>query len=164
MSTPSLPVKHHMTSNPITTSPTATVESVVKVLEEHRISGLPVVDEAGKVVGVISEGDLLIRESPLKPPLYMTFLGSVIYFESPATFHQHLKKSLGMLVQDVMTTKPLTTTPEACLTDVAQLMLERHIKRLPVVDAEHKLVGIITRHDLVRALRSQIVPDEAENI
>ena len=63
----------------------------------------------------------------------------------------------------ILVPKPLTTTPDACLTDVAQLMLEKHIKRLPVVDTEHKLVGIITRHDLVRALRSQIVPDLADN-
>ena len=144
-----------MTPNPITISPNDSVEAAIKVLEEHRISGLPVVDATDQVQGIISEGDLLVRESPLQPPLYLTLLGSIIYFESPAKFHQHIKKALGMLVQDVMTSKPITTSPETSLGEAAQLMIEKRINRLPVVDSNQKLIGIITRHDLVRALKPQ---------
>jgi CBS-domain-containing membrane protein len=120
---------------------------------------LPVVDEGNRVVGILSEGDLLIRESPMKQPLYMTLLGSIIYFESPTQFHQHIKKSLGMLVQDVMTAKPITISPEASLSEAAQVMLEKRVNRLPVVDAEQTLVGILTRHDLVSALKPQVFTD-----
>jgi CBS domain-containing protein len=152
-------VKDFMTVQPVTTSPSASVEAAVKTMEEHQISGLPVVDEGNRVVGILSEGDLLIRESPMKQPLYMTLLGSIIYFESPTQFHQHIKKSLGMLVQDVMTAKPITISPEASLSEAAQVMLEKRVNRLPVVDAEQKLVGILTRHDLVSALKPQVFTD-----
>jgi CBS domain-containing protein len=149
-------VKDFMTVQPVTTSPSASVEAAVKTMEEHQISGLPVVDEGNRVVGILSEGDLLIRESPMKQPLYMTLLGSIIYFESPTQFHQHIKKSLGMLVQDVMTAKPITIHPDASLSDAAEVMLEKKVNRLPVVDADLKLVGILTRHDLVSALKPQV--------
>lgn len=153
----SLPVvKDFMTPNPITIFPTDSLETVIKLLEEHRISGLPVVDGANHVVGIISEGDLLVRESPMQPPLYMTLLGSVIYFESPRQFHQHMQKALGMLVQDVMTPQPITTQPETPLTTAANLMLAKKINRLPVVDDDQCLIGIITRHDLVRALKPAV--------
>ncbi len=144
-----------MTPNPIAIAPTEPVEEAVKILEKHGISGLPVVDAAGHIQGIISEGDLLVRESPLQPPLYLTLLGSIIYFESPAKFHQHIKKALGMLIQDVMTSNPITTSPDTPLEEVAHLMIEKRINRLPVVDANQKLVGIITRHDLVSALKPQ---------
>ncbi len=149
-------VKDFMTAAPVTARPGATVESAVATMEEHQISGLPIVDEGNHVVGILSEGDLLVRESPLKPPLYMTLLGSIIYFESPAQFHQHIQKSLGMLVQDVMTSKPITIGPNASIADAAQVMLEKRVNRLPVVDANQQLLGIITRHDLVKALKPQV--------
>ena len=88
-------VKDFMTPDPITVKPSVSIETVVKILEDNQISGLPVVDDTGHVIGIISEGDLLVRESPLQPPLYLTLLGGVIYFESPAHFHQHMKKALG---------------------------------------------------------------------
>jgi CBS domain-containing protein len=146
-------VQEFMTPNPITAKASDSIEAVIKLIEEHRIRGLPVVDDHGQVIGVISEGDLLTREAPMQPPLYLTLLGSVIYFESPEKFHQHLKKSLGMQVQDVMSAEPVTTTPETPIAQVAQTMLEKRINRLPVVDADQKLIGIITRHDLIRALK-----------
>ncbi|WP_299415753.1 CBS domain-containing protein [Acaryochloris sp. IP29b_bin.148] len=156
-------VKDFMTADPIAVSPTDSLETVIKLLEEHRISGLPVVDKAHHVVGIISEGDLLVRESPMKPPLYMTLLGSVIYFESPKQFHQHMQKALGMLVQDVMSAKPITTQPDMPLATAANIMLDKKINRLPVVDTDQTLMGIITRHDLVRALKPRVAYDSEVN-
>ncbi len=149
-------VQDFMTANPVTIAPTQSVEMAVKVMEENQVKGLPVVDAQGNLVGIVSEGDLLIRESPLKPPLYVTFLGSIIYFESPTQFHQHFKKALGMLVQDIMTEKPITIAPDASLSEAANTMLEKRVNRLPVVDAQRQLVGILTRHDLVCALKPQL--------
>lgn len=149
-------VQDYMTPNPITIAPTATVEDAVKLMEEKGISGLPVLDESGKLVGILSEADILVRESPMKPPLFMTLLGGVIYFESPSKFHDHIKKSLGMLVSDVMTQKVITTSPETSLNEASDQILSKKVNRLPVVNAESKLVGIVTRHDLVRALKSNL--------
>jgi CBS domain-containing protein len=146
-------VKNFMTPSPVAIQPTAAVEDAVKLMEKHRISGLPVTDEQGKILGILSEGDLLVRESPLQPPLYVTLLGSIIYFESPVHFHQHMKKALGMFVQDVMTANPITIRPDAPLADAAHLMLDKRVNRLPVVDDHQRLVGILTRHDLLFALK-----------
>lgn len=149
-------VQDYMTANPITIGPAANVEDAVKLMEEKGISGLPVVDDSGTLVGIFSEGDVLMREAPMKPPLFMTLLGGVIYFESPSKFHDHIKKSLGMLVSDLMTTKVITTSPDTSLNEVSDQILSKKVNRLPVVDADSKLVGIVTRHDLVRALKSNL--------
>jgi CBS domain-containing protein len=146
-------VKDFMTTDPVTIAATATIEDAIRVMEENNISGLPVVDDQGTLVGILSEGDLLSRESPMKPPLFLSLLGGVIYFESPSQFHQHMKKSLGMLVQDLMTAKPIVTKPDLPLTQAAQIILDRKVNRLPVVDDQGHLVGIITRHDLVQAMK-----------
>lgn len=156
-------VKDFMTPDPITISPTDSIETVVKLIEDHRISGMPVVDDANHVVGIISEGDLLVREAPMQPPLYMTLLGSVIYFESPKQFHQHMQKALGMLVQDVMTSPSITTQADIPLTTAATLMLSKKINRLPVVDKDQYLIGIITRHDLVRAIKPVVTKESVSD-
>jgi CBS domain-containing protein len=154
MTIQSVRVQDYMTPEPITVLGSDSVETVLKLLEEHHISGLPVVDEIGKVVGIVSEGDLLFKESPLRMPLYLTFLGGVIYLEPPDKFDQQLKKTLGTQVQDVMTAHPVTATPETPISQAAHLMIERRINRLPIVDANQQLLGIITRNDLVKALRA----------
>ncbi|BAU05744.1 hypothetical protein NIES592_08870 [Fischerella major NIES-592] len=147
-------VKDLMTTDPVTVKPTDSVETVLRCLEENHISGLPVVDETGKVVGVVSEADLLFRERPVRLPLYLSFLGGIIYLEPLDHFVQQLKKSLGILVQDVMTPNPITIAPDAPISQAADLMLEKRVNRLPVVDETGALVGIITRDDLLRALKS----------
>jgi CBS domain-containing protein len=147
-------VKDFMTTDPVTVKPTDSVGTVLQRLEENHISGLPVVDETGKVVGVVSEADLLFRERPIRLPLYLSFLGGIIYLEPLDHFIQQLKKSLGVLVQDVMTPNPVTIAPEAPISQAANLMLEKRVNRLPVVDAAGVLVGIITRDDLLHVLKS----------
>ncbi len=152
-------VKDLMTLDPITVKPLDLVETVLQRLEERHVSGLPVVDDDGKVVGVISEADLLFRERPIKLPLYLNFLGSFIYLEPPGKFKQQLRKTLGVLVQDVMTANPMTVTPETPIATAADLMVEKRVNRLPVVDQDGQLLGIITREDLLKALRVDISPE-----
>lgn len=148
-------VRDYMTPNPFTIRADAPISEAVRLMEEKQVRGLPVVDEGGKLVGLVSEADLIVREAPLEPPLYITFLGSIIYFESPESFHQHLKKTLGQQVQDVMTPHPQTIHVNAPISEAARLMVNHHISRLPVLDDQGELVGIISRHDLLRALHTQ---------
>jgi CBS domain-containing protein len=154
-------VKDLMTANPVAISPTESVETALDIMDEQHVSGLPVVESDGHLIGFISEGDLLVRESPLQPPLYLTLLGGVIFFDSPTHFHQHLQKALGMLVRDVMSSPPISIDPEDTLVHAANIMIERKIHRLPVVDQGQHLVGMLTRHDLVRAMRSRAFPQSA---
>lgn len=152
-----LQVKDFMTTNPVTVTPLDSVETVLGRLEEHHISGLPVVNDEGKLVGIVSEADLLFKERPIRLPLYLLLLGGIIYLEPLDRFLQELKKSLGVLVKDVMTANPVTITPDAPISQAADLMLEKRINRLPVVDEQGKFVGIITRDDLLRALKSEFL-------
>ncbi len=145
-------IKEVMVANPFTVKISDSVETVLKLLEEKHISGLPVVDDRDRVVGVVSEADLLFKEKPIRMPLYLTFLDSIIYLEPLDKFKQQLKKSLGIFVADVMTSKPITILANAPVSQAAELMLNKSINRLPVVDETAKLVGIVTRHDLLQAL------------
>jgi CBS domain-containing protein len=155
-------VKDLMTANPVAIAPTESVEIALDIMDEQHVSGLPVIESDGHLIGFISEGDLLVRESPLQPPLYLTLLGGVIFFESPTHFHQHLQKAFGMLVRDVMSSRPISVYPEDTLVHAANLIIERKIHRLPVVDHSQRLVGMLTRHDLVRAMKSMAFPSIAE--
>ncbi|MDJ0590137.1 MAG: CBS domain-containing protein [Pleurocapsa sp. MO_226.B13] len=145
-------VKEVMALEPFAVKRSDSVETVLKLLEEKHISGLPVVDDEGQVVGVVSEADLLFKEKPIRMPLYLTFLDSIIYLEPLDKFKQQLKKSLGIFVADVMTSKPITISPNAPVSQAAELMLTKSINRLPVVDETGRLVGIVTRNDLLKAL------------
>lgn len=153
-------IREVMVVNPVVVKPSDSVETVLKLLEEKHISGLPVVDESEKVVGVVSEADLLFREKPMRMPLDLTFLDSIIYLESLERFKQQLKKNLGMVVEDVMTSKPITIFPDTPVSQAAELMLDKRINRLPVVEPRGKLVGIVTRDDLLKALRVELASTE----
>jgi CBS domain-containing protein len=151
-----------MTRNPIAVTPETPLNEAIKVLAERRISGLPVVAQAGaqtsspngKLVGVISESDLMWRESGMTPPPYIMILDSVIYLENPGKYERELHKALGQTVGEVMTKDLVTITPDAPLRKAAQIIHDRKVHRLLVVDVEGKLVGIVTRGDIVRFMAS----------
>lgn len=144
-----------MNRDPITVKPQTPVKEAIKILAEQRISGLPVVDDAGKVVGVISETDLLWQETGVEPPLYIVFLDSVIYLENPARYDQELHKALGQTVGEVMSTNPVTIKPDQPLRKAAKLMQEKSIRRVAVTDDEGKVLGILTTADIVRAMAAK---------
>jgi CBS domain-containing protein len=144
-----------MSRDPITVSPETSLTEVIRILAERRISGLPVVDQAGKLVGVVSENDLMWRESGVTPPPYIMLLDSVIYLENPGRYERDLHKALGQTAGEVMTRNPVTITPDQSLREAAHLMHERSIHRLPVLNTEEQVVGILTRGDIVRAMAAE---------
>ncbi|MEC4984484.1 MAG: CBS domain-containing protein [Oscillatoria sp. PMC 1068.18] len=144
-----------MTSNPVTVQPQTPLQEAIKLIAEKRISGLPVVNDAGKLVGVISETDLMWQEKGVDTPPYIMFLDSVIYLQNPTRYDKDIHKALGQTVEEVMSDKPITIKPEKSLREAAQLLHEKEIRRLPVVDNEGKVLGIITRGDIVRAMASE---------
>jgi CBS domain-containing protein len=145
-----------MTPDPILVRPQTSIKEAIKILAEQRISGLPVVDESGKLVGVISETDLLWRETGVEPPLYITFLDSVIYLENPARHDKELHKALGQTVGEVMSDAPATVKLDHPLREAAKLMQERSIRRLTVTDDAGKVIGIITPGDIVRTMAAEL--------
>ena len=141
-----------MTRDPICVRPETPLNEAIKILVERRISGLPVVNEAGKLVGILSETDLMWQETGVTPPAYIMFLDSVIYLENPARYERDLHKALGQTVGEVMTAEPLAIAPEKSLREAAQLMHEDGVRRLPVTDADSRVIGILTRGDVIRAM------------
>ncbi len=144
-----------MTRNPVVVRPEASLQEAIHLLAAHRISGLPVVDASGKLVGVISETDLMWQETGVEPPPYIMLLDSVIYLENPATYEKDLRKAMGLTVQEVMSDHPIVVKGDRSLRDAAKLMQKHNIRRLPVLDEVDKLVGILTRGDIIRDLAQQ---------
>ena len=143
-----------MTPNPISVTSTTPLNTAVKLIADHRISGMPVIDGDNQLVGVISESDLMWQETGANPPPYIMVLDSVIYLENPATFEKELHKALGQLVGDVMTKSVITIQSDASLQAAAKLLHRRNIHRLIVVDSDQKAVGILTRGDIIRYMAS----------
>ncbi|XP_047976865.1 CBS domain-containing protein CBSX1, chloroplastic-like [Salvia hispanica] len=132
---------------------TTTVDEALDTLVEKRVTGFPVVDDDWKLVGVVSDYDLLALDSISGGPEQDTNLFPVAD-STWKTFNEVQKllgKTKGKVVGDVMTPTPLVVRENTNLEDAARLLLKTKYRRLPVVDVEGKLIGIITRGDVVRA-------------
>jgi CBS domain-containing protein len=145
-------VANWMTSEVLTVTPDTPLPEAINILIDRHIGGLPVVDDEGKLVGVLSESDLMWREKGIEQPPYMMFLGGVIYFQNPATYERDLHKAFGQAVGEVMTTQTISVAPNTLLSVAARIMHDKKIHRLPVVDGSHHPIGIITQADIVRAI------------
>jgi CBS domain-containing protein len=141
-----------MTRDPIVVQRETPLQEAIQILAEKRISGIPVVDDGSKLVGIISETDLMWQETGVTPPAYIMFLDSVIYLQNPATYERELHKVLGQTVGEVMSKNPIAISPEQTVKQAAQLMQERNVHRLPVINSANQVVGILTRGDIVRAM------------
>ena len=141
-----------MTKEVITVSPEVTVEKAAKILSENNISGVPVVDN-GELKGIISEKDLIVKDKKLHFPDYIPFLDGIIYLDNYKKFEKEFKKFIAVNVEDLMTEDVVTISPDTPVDEIATLMVEKEVNRIPVVE-EGKIAGIVTRADLVRDLAS----------
>jgi CBS domain-containing protein len=141
-----------MTADPITVSPETSLQEAIQILVEKKISGLPVVNSQGKLVGIISETDLTWQATGVDTPPYIMFLDSVIYLQNPAKHNQEVHKALGQTVKEAMSDRPVTIKATQLVREAARIMHEKKIRRLPVVDEQSKLIGIITQGDVIRMM------------
>jgi len=144
-----------MSPNPITVKAETALNEAIQIMADKKISGLPVVDEGGKLIGVLSETDLMWQETGVDPPPYIMILDSIIYLQNPARHDKEIHKALGQTVGDVMSEKPIAISPEKTLREAARLMHDRNIRRLPAIDSEGKVVGILTRGDIIRTMAAE---------
>lgn len=133
----SMYVKHHMSSPALTITPDTPFQDALKLMHERKIRRLPVVDRNGKLVGIVSERDLLHAAPSPATSLSVWELNYLLW---------------KLTVKDLMATKVLTVTPDALLQEAATIMLEKKIGGLPVVDQDQKVVGVITETDIFKAL------------
>lgn len=144
--------KNIMVKKVITIKKDASIEKLSELLLKNKISGVPVVDDDGKLVGIATEGDLIVRDSDLHFPRYFKLLDSIIYLESLNKFKSNLKKYLGTKVEDVMTAKVRTVRENTPVSEVANIMIRNNVNRVPVLNRKGDLVGIITRADIVKSM------------
>jgi CBS domain-containing protein len=139
-----------MTQNLLSAKPDAPVFEAIRLMLDHRVSGLPVVDEAGRLVGILTEGDLLRRSetgTERHRPRWLEIL------MGPGRMADEYVRTHGRKVGEIMTREVVSVTPESPLREIIELMERRGIKRMPVLHGD-QLVGIVSRADLLRAFAS----------
>jgi CBS domain-containing protein len=137
----------------VTVSPDDDVETVVRLLRHHELPGVPVVNEGGRCVGIVTEADLVIgdEEGDLHLPHYIELFGGVVFLEPLRRFHSRLRKAAASRVRDLMTPDPTTIEAGADVKEAGRIIVRSGHNRLPVI--EHgRLVGVVTRVDVLEAL------------
>lgn len=134
--------------------PDITVSQALETLSQNKISGLPVIDKDNKLKGMLSEKEIL----QYILPGYLKKVGSFVYQDNPKVIGNKVKELMqDKKVSDIMRTQIVAVKPDAPLSEVARTMMTEKIRRIPVVDAQEKVIGIIAREDVVRAfMRGEI--------
>jgi len=146
-------VRQVMTTDVLTFRPTDKVEAAARALSERKLGGAPVVDDAGTVLGLLEDDDLIVQDTRLHFPTVISLFGG--YLELPSSlrhFEADLRKAVGATVGDVMDADAPTTGPDDTLENVATVLHDRNASRMAVVDDDGVLMGIVSRGDLVRAI------------
>ena len=146
-----LKVKDIMTKELITVSPATEINSAAKILLEKRINGLPVIDDSGKLVGILCQSDLVAQQKRIPIPSVYTLLDSFIPLTSFRRIDKEVKKIAALKVEQAMTPDPVTIGPETDIEDVARLMVDKKYHTLPVMDGD-KIVGIVGKEDVLKTL------------
>lgn len=142
---PVLRARDVMTTTVITVRPESPVREVARLMLDHTVSGLPVVQEDGTLVGIVTESDLLRKASGPSPLRRLAWLKP----EQAQELEEHVRRYEGTVAADLMTRPVVTAGEEMPLRELAQLMAGRKINRLPIL-REGKVVGIVTRHDILK--------------
>jgi len=141
-----------MTRDILSVRPDATIAEAIKLMLDNRISGLPVIDEAGRLVGILTEGDLLRRGetgTERHRPRWLEIL------MGPGRLAEEYVRTHGRKIREVMTRDPVCVRPDTTLKEIVELMERSRIKRVPVLDGDVP-VGILSRADLLRGLASAL--------
>jgi CBS domain-containing protein len=131
------------------------VETVLQMLRDHELPGVPVVNEGGRCVGIITEADLVLSDEneDFHLPHYFQLFGGVVFLESMSHFEDRVRKAFAATAEDMMTPDPVTIEADATVREAAHLIARKKHNRLPVI--EHgRLVGVVTRVDVLDALIS----------
>ena len=140
--------KDIMTKEVITVDPETSVEEATELMSHYNVSGLPVL-ENDKLVGIVTEKDLIVKDKKLHFPEYINLIGGIIYLESYKKFKEEFKKYIAVKVNDLMTEQVETINPDTPISEIIELMSKEEVNRLPVLDGD-ELIGIVTRGDLIK--------------
>ncbi len=157
-------VREIMSSPAITVRPETPIQEVARIMRENQISGVPVVDEQGRLLGAVTELDLIARHAPLKEPRYIAVLSAYIPvgLEEYRQYKEQLRQALAINAAQLMSEDIHTVTPDTELEEALELMLDPACTLLPVL--EHgRVVGVVTRTDIVHLIEAlEMGPEEEE--
>jgi CBS domain-containing protein len=142
-----------MTKNVITITGESTIGELSKLLLENKISGVPVVDADGKLAGMITDADIITEDTaPIFPYYVDPLVMSYGFVENIEQYQKNMKEYLETKVKDVMTHKVRNVRKDALVSEVAKIMVRNRVNRVPVVDEDNKLAGIIARSDIIKSM------------
>lgn len=144
-------VKEVMTKNPITVNGGMEIFGAAKILLDNHINGLPVVDDTGKLVGILCQSDIIAQQKKLPLPSLFSFLDGYISLSSMKGIEKEVRKIAAAAVADAMTANPVTVAPDSSIETVAALMVDHNFHTLPVVE-NSVLVGVVGKEDILRTL------------
>ena len=145
--------KDIMATDLITVTPDMEISKAAKILLDNRINGVPVVDDGGRLVGILCQSDLITQQKKLPIPTLFTFLDGLIRLTSMKQIEKQVSKIAALKVLEAMTPDPVTVRPDTGIETVASLMVDNNFHTLPVVE-DSDLVGIIGKEDVLRTLLS----------
>ena len=140
-----------MTTDVITVTPETEILQAARLLLDNRINGLPVVDEAGRLVGIVCQSDLIVQQKLVRVPSLFTLLDGYISLSSARHFEREVEKIAASQVRQAMTPDPESVLPDTAIEEVATLMVEKNYHTLPVV-SDGRLVGVVGKEDMLRII------------
>lgn len=149
-----LKVKEIMTRNVITAQPTMEIAEAARLLMNHQINGLPVVDENNRLVGILCRSDIIAQQKKLPLPSLFTFLDGYITLNSMKGIEKEARKIAALTVADAMTRSPVSVGPDSTIETVAALMVDRNFHTLPVVE-KGNLVGVVGQSDVLGTIAAR---------
>ena len=153
-------VREIMTIEVVTVQRNTLVNKIATLMHEHQITGVPVVDDARHVVGIITELDMIVRNTRLELPAFIQILDLArIQLEMPGHYRNRLRHMLGASAGDIMTEDVVTISPDAQMEDLAETMVKRRVNPVPVIE-NGVLVGIVSRADLIRMMAHELGNEE----
>jgi CBS domain-containing protein len=152
-------VRDVMTREVVVAHPETSVNLVARLMAGRDISGIPVV-ENDHLVGIVTELDLIVRNTRLEPPAFFALLDARIPLETPGQYQERMRHMLGTEVRDVMTDKVVSVGPDDELEDLAEVMVKKRVNPVPVVEGD-RLVGIVSRSDIIRMMARDLDEEPA---
>ena len=140
-----------MTTEVVTVTAETSLKDLARKFVKTRHSNMPVVDDAGKLIGVISETDLVEQQKPLHIPTVMALFEGVFYLDSEKRFREQVDRVTATTVGELCNSKPVTCTPQTTTREIAGLMSTHKVHLLPVVE-QNEMVGVVARLDLIRTM------------
>lgn len=144
-----------MNKYPITVGKDEQITNVAKLMVKHNLTAIAVVDEENKLIGIVSEGDLLYKKVRPHAPHYINILGANIYYGGIGEYDGQFKKLLATEVAEIMSTEVITAYADAEVEVTVSAMVEKHLKNLPVVDDAYHLIGMVSRHDIMKLIAEE---------